>query len=217
VLYREKFKGLKGKFMAPRPKSSTSRSPSEVSGHIRALRKKYALTQESLAEVLGVSFASINRWENDQTKPTALALEKLHKLEASLSADDAPSASGPDGAPDNIQTDFTASPAWPCSPADASKVKLLRKREQPVPGSAPLQPGIVALPPTMRAYRSTITINQLQDAGDIAPELLRIQQTWDTQVKVDISFTIGKEDVAAPEDAVQALKDALNKVSKNFE
>ncbi|MDR2056257.1 MAG: helix-turn-helix domain-containing protein, partial [Desulfovibrio sp.] len=96
--------------MAPRPKSSPSRSPSEVSEYIRALRKKYALTQESLAEVLGVSFASINRWENDQTKPTALALEKLHKLEASLGVNDDPSTSGPDAVPDNVQTDFTARP-----------------------------------------------------------------------------------------------------------
>jgi hypothetical protein len=42
-------------------------------------------------------------------------------------------------------------------------------------------------------------------------------QTWDTQVKVDISFIIGKEDASASDDAIQELKTALKKVGKDFE
>ncbi len=96
--------------MAPRSKNSSSRSASEISEYIKALRKKCSLSQEALAEKLGVSFASINRWENDQTKPNALALEKLHKLEAALSAKENPSAAAPDVNSENVQTDFAARP-----------------------------------------------------------------------------------------------------------
>lgn len=37
---------------------------------IKRLRNKLLLTQEELAEVVGVSFASINRYENNQHEPT---------------------------------------------------------------------------------------------------------------------------------------------------
>ena len=40
---------------------------------IKQLRKSLGLTQESLAKRLGVSFASVNRWENGRTKPIKLA------------------------------------------------------------------------------------------------------------------------------------------------
>ncbi|MDR0827625.1 MAG: DUF499 domain-containing protein [Desulfovibrio sp.] len=109
------------------------------------------------------------------------------------------------------------SPTWPCSPAEASKVRLLQKQEPLGLAEPPAPYGSSQLPPTMRTFRSTISLNQLQDAGDIVPELLRIQQTWNTQVTVDISFTVGKEDAAATEDAIQAMKAVLKKISKSFD
>jgi len=39
------------------------------------------VTQEKLAELLGVSFTSINRWENGQTKPSALAWRMIVEAE----------------------------------------------------------------------------------------------------------------------------------------
>ncbi len=50
-------------------------------GRIRRLREKLGLTQVQLAEALGVSFASVNRWENGQAKPGALAWQQLQRLE----------------------------------------------------------------------------------------------------------------------------------------
>lgn len=50
-------------------------------GEIRDLRKALGLTQQQLAQRLGVSFVTLNRWENDQTKPSAMALAKLRELE----------------------------------------------------------------------------------------------------------------------------------------
>ena len=45
------------------------------------LRKKHNLTQTALSEWLGVSFASINRWENEQARPNKLAWQKIERAE----------------------------------------------------------------------------------------------------------------------------------------
>jgi transcriptional regulator with XRE-family HTH domain len=53
---------------------------------IRALRERLHLTQEVLARILGVSFATVNRWENGKTEPTgdyARVLQTLHYLTVS--------------------------------------------------------------------------------------------------------------------------------------
>ena len=39
---------------------------------ILKLRAKLNLSQEELAKLLGVSFMSVNRWENDKYAPTKL-------------------------------------------------------------------------------------------------------------------------------------------------
>ena len=48
------------------------------------LRELTGLTQEKFAARLGVTFPTINRWENDRAKPSPLALEKLESLLRSL-------------------------------------------------------------------------------------------------------------------------------------
>ena len=37
---------------------------------IREIRQKCFLSQEAFAKELGVSFATVNRWDSGQTKPT---------------------------------------------------------------------------------------------------------------------------------------------------
>ena len=44
---------------------------------IRARRKEQNLTQDQLAEYLGVSAAAVSKWENDQTSPDTLKLIRL--------------------------------------------------------------------------------------------------------------------------------------------
>ena len=46
----------------------------------RKYREKVLLTQTELAEKLGVSFASVNRWENGQFEPTMKIKRKLRDL-----------------------------------------------------------------------------------------------------------------------------------------
>ncbi len=50
------------------------------SEEVKSLRKSLGLTQQKLAELLGVSFVTLNRWENGQVSPSKLALNKLHGL-----------------------------------------------------------------------------------------------------------------------------------------
>ncbi len=47
---------------------------------IKELRTKMVLSQEEFAKVLGVSFTSINRWENGKHEPTIKIKRKLHAL-----------------------------------------------------------------------------------------------------------------------------------------
>lgn len=44
------------------------------------LRAKLNVSQQKLAELLGVSFPSISRWENGHNEPTVLAKVRLEKL-----------------------------------------------------------------------------------------------------------------------------------------
>lgn len=47
---------------------------------IKELRTKMMLSQQEFAMVLGVSFASINRWENGAHEPTIKTKRKLRAL-----------------------------------------------------------------------------------------------------------------------------------------
>ncbi len=47
---------------------------------VKELRERLHLTQESMAEALGVSFATVNRWENGWTAPSQLALRQIDSL-----------------------------------------------------------------------------------------------------------------------------------------
>jgi DNA-binding transcriptional regulator YiaG len=47
---------------------------------IRALRLRLGLSQEKLAQLLGVSWGSVNRWEGERGFPSPMAKEKLEAL-----------------------------------------------------------------------------------------------------------------------------------------
>lgn len=51
---------------------------------VRGLRELTGLTQEKFAAKLGVTFPTINRWENGRAKPSPLAVEKIESLLRSL-------------------------------------------------------------------------------------------------------------------------------------
>lgn len=47
---------------------------------VRQLRARTGLTQEKFAAKLGVTFPTINRWENGRARPSPLAMEKIEAL-----------------------------------------------------------------------------------------------------------------------------------------
>jgi transcriptional regulator with XRE-family HTH domain len=47
---------------------------------IKALRQAMLLSQEEMAEKLGVSFATVNRWENGKHEPTYKAKRSIAAL-----------------------------------------------------------------------------------------------------------------------------------------
>ena len=48
-----------------------------ISEKIRSLRRAKNVTQEELADVLGVTFQSVSRWENGQTYPDITLVPKI--------------------------------------------------------------------------------------------------------------------------------------------
>ena len=63
-------------------------SANSVGERLRDLRRRLGLSQEQLARRLGVSFATVNRWESGRTQISARSLAALAELEATA-ADDA--------------------------------------------------------------------------------------------------------------------------------
>lgn len=51
---------------------------------IRELRQRTGLTQEKFAAKLGVTFPTINRWENGRAKPSPLAVQRIEELLRSM-------------------------------------------------------------------------------------------------------------------------------------
>ncbi len=51
---------------------------------IKALRQRLGLTQQAFASLLGLSFVSVNKWENDGSTPTGLSAVFLELLESAL-------------------------------------------------------------------------------------------------------------------------------------
>lgn len=57
-------------------------SSADFSTKVKSVRQKLALSQEDLAKALGVSFATVNRWENGKTNPSKLARNQFEQFYA---------------------------------------------------------------------------------------------------------------------------------------
>ena len=51
---------------------------------VREIRDRTGLTQEKFAAKLGVTFPTINRWENSRAKPSPLARQRIEELLLSM-------------------------------------------------------------------------------------------------------------------------------------
>ena len=88
--------------------------PQDYSERVKDARLKRGLTQAGLAEILGVSFASVNRWENGQSRPSNLSWQRVLELEASVNqatnAGAGPALQSQAQSSDPPSLDFSASP-----------------------------------------------------------------------------------------------------------
>ena len=57
---------------------------------LAGIRKKLDLSQEQMARLLGVSFASVNRWEGGQSGPTGPTLDLYLAIDAAIRAGNDP-------------------------------------------------------------------------------------------------------------------------------
>ena len=67
------------------PSTNPADLPSNYSWRIKNTRDTKGLTQAEFAKLLGVSYASVNRWENGQARPNNLAWQRIVEIENSLS------------------------------------------------------------------------------------------------------------------------------------
>ena len=56
------------------------RQPENFLETVEEVRRQLALSQEELAHALGVSFATVNRWENGKTMPSKLAQRQFEQF-----------------------------------------------------------------------------------------------------------------------------------------
>jgi len=56
----------------------------DIPRFVRELRGRTGLTQEKFAAKLGVTFPTINRWENGRAKPSPLAMQRIEELLRSM-------------------------------------------------------------------------------------------------------------------------------------
>jgi DNA-binding transcriptional regulator YiaG len=65
---------------------------SDVPTLLREIRARTGLTQEKFAARLGVTFPTINRWENGRAWPSPLALQQIWSLVREMEGDAGPLA-----------------------------------------------------------------------------------------------------------------------------
>lgn len=97
------------------------------SGRIRRLRERLGLTQQQLADRLGVSFATLNRWENGHSSPSALGQAKLRELEADTRE---PAVSAPAGSAVAVQQEPQSTVSRLDFLGDANALRVLVEGER---------------------------------------------------------------------------------------
>src|SRR5215468_3374019 len=95
--------------------------PADYPIRVRSVRGRLQLTQTQLADRIGVSFATVNRWENGQAKPARLAWQQLLQLKAALAPER--SAELESSRPETASVlDFAAKPSVVAAVAEATRL-----------------------------------------------------------------------------------------------
>ena len=96
--------------------------PPDYSQWIKRTRQVAGLTQAQLAKLIGVSYASVNRWENGQSRPNNLAWQRIIGLELSSQPDDGEELHPLAQVGASNSLDFSASPEVVSALAEAHRL-----------------------------------------------------------------------------------------------
>ena len=105
-------------------------APEDCGSRIKSARGIMGLTQTQFANLIGVSFASVNRWENGQSRPNNLAWQRIVELEREA-------ASSPDVGQDHSATAPTTATVLDFAADPKSRVRTCRGASSGV--GSPLQ------------------------------------------------------------------------------
>ena len=130
----------------------------EVGSLVRRIRAEHGLTQEGLARELGVSFATVNGWENGRHRPIpSLARRLTHML---VKQSESPADVDPESHASSTEPwrdEPTSSFGWPADPRERRQF-FHRPRE---------------LPPEASRWRAELVERALVDAGTF-PQAVRV-------------------------------------------
>jgi DNA-binding XRE family transcriptional regulator len=70
----------------PRTRLKQAKSQSDTAALVRELRRRLALTQEQFAQKVGVTYSTINHWENGKRAPQPFLLRRLREMKGELDA-----------------------------------------------------------------------------------------------------------------------------------
>jgi len=62
------------------------KNDTDIPGLIKELRKRLALTQEQFAQRVGVTYSTVNHWENGKRTPQPYLVQRLWELRGELDA-----------------------------------------------------------------------------------------------------------------------------------
>ena len=90
------------------PSTTSTELPSDYPQRVRNAREVMGLTQAEFAALVGVSYATVNRWENRQSRPNSLAWTRFLELESSVDGAAPDLATPADSTPSSHVLDFSA-------------------------------------------------------------------------------------------------------------
>ena len=96
--------------------------PEDYARRIKSLRGVRELTQGQLADLIGVSYATVNRWENEQSRPNQLAWRRIIELESEATHRIAEQPAAYDAPERPPSMDFAADPAAVAAVAEAHRL-----------------------------------------------------------------------------------------------
>ena len=96
--------------------------PADYAQRIKDLRQIRGLTQTQLADLVGVSFASVNRWENGQARPNNLSWHRILEVENSTPVAELQPVGGTATASGQRPLDFSGDPEAVWAVAEAHRL-----------------------------------------------------------------------------------------------